>query len=455
MEPLKGEILNINNEYGSYQEYKAAVDAELQRSAESFVRIGYLLKVARDTDILKESGYGSVNEFAYAEYGLDKSQVSRFIRINDEYSEEGYSDVLQEKYRAFGYAKLAMMLTLPASVSEELTASYTKAEIGMLKEEIDAEQGVSDLEVMMEEPNRQQEGYEPIGKVLHQLGHDNPEMYVKLMDVFLTRAGVGSHAIENFAEVLAPSGEHIHSVRIAGEGRKLLSIKGPETDPVIIDVRSGNKHIVSWDALIYAIGFICTFDEVEEEYRSDSRCLWEKLYGEPFPVKEEPKNTSVAPVQPKKESKVTKAKVQNHTNTHKDQVENRNNNREENHETEEQQDTQISPNPDNEAPAAVDGSADSESSGIGQPEAEPSDNASGTGDGKLAAEDGADTANKPQAAGHIKELCDILSTAYWMAEHNQYQAAMCKLDKARKILDKAREMLYELFIHETAKGGEE
>lgn len=91
MEPLTGEILNINNEYGSYQEYKAAVDTELQRSAESFVRIGYLLKVARDTDILSGSGYGSVNEFADAEYNLDKSQVSRFIRINDEYSEGGYS----------------------------------------------------------------------------------------------------------------------------------------------------------------------------------------------------------------------------------------------------------------------------------------------------------------------------------------------------------------------------
>ena len=118
MEPLTGEVLNIGNEYGSYQEYKEAVDTELQKSAEGFVRIGYLLKVARDTDILKESGYGSVNEFAEAEYSLDKSQVSRFIRINDEYSEGGYSDRLQTKYRNFGYAKLAIMLTLPAAVNE-------------------------------------------------------------------------------------------------------------------------------------------------------------------------------------------------------------------------------------------------------------------------------------------------------------------------------------------------
>lgn len=75
MEALKGEVLDIHNEYSSYGEYKAALDGELQKSAESFVRIGYLLKVAVDTDILKESGYRNVNEFAEKEYNLDKSQV--------------------------------------------------------------------------------------------------------------------------------------------------------------------------------------------------------------------------------------------------------------------------------------------------------------------------------------------------------------------------------------------
>ena len=33
----------------SYSEYKTELDAELSRTAEGFVRIGYLLKVARGT----------------------------------------------------------------------------------------------------------------------------------------------------------------------------------------------------------------------------------------------------------------------------------------------------------------------------------------------------------------------------------------------------------------------
>ena len=50
--------------YKSYQEYKHELDTELTKTAEGFVRIGYLLKVARDTDILKESSYANVVDFA-------------------------------------------------------------------------------------------------------------------------------------------------------------------------------------------------------------------------------------------------------------------------------------------------------------------------------------------------------------------------------------------------------
>lgn len=84
----------------TYREYKAELDSELQKTAEGFVRIGYLLKVARDTNVLAESGYKTVAEFAQAEYSLDKTQVSRFISINDKFAEGGYSERLQANIRA-------------------------------------------------------------------------------------------------------------------------------------------------------------------------------------------------------------------------------------------------------------------------------------------------------------------------------------------------------------------
>ena len=74
------ENLTEIKEYGTF---KQALGTELKVVANGFVRIGYLLKVARDTDILRESGYKTVAEFAQAEYGLTKDVVSRYIAIND------------------------------------------------------------------------------------------------------------------------------------------------------------------------------------------------------------------------------------------------------------------------------------------------------------------------------------------------------------------------------------
>ncbi len=301
METLSGDILDINNAFGTYTEYKAAIDAELQRSAESFVRIGYLLKVARDTDILTESGYRSVNEFAEREYGLDKSQVSRFIRINDEFSEDGYSDRLQERYRAFGYSKLALMLMLPAAVNEELTADYTKTEINLIKAEIDEEKRRSDLEVMMEERDERQQEFNSFGKILYEIGRDS-EMYLRLYDVVADRIDDGriNHVIDDLLDILAPAGENTMCMRISGEGRKMLIIKGPEMDPVLVDIRSGEKQTCTWSQLIEQIKVICCNGGTGRE-------AWEYSYGSPFPEKEE----GATPVRPKRqeENRATRVKV--------------------------------------------------------------------------------------------------------------------------------------------------
>ncbi len=300
MEHVEGEIMNISNEYRSYKEYKAAVDAELRKSAEGFVRIGYLLKVARDTDILKESGYNSVNEFAEAEYSLDKSQVSRFIRINDEYSEGGYSDKLQDRYKSFGYAKLALMLLLPPAVNEELTADYTKSEIQAVKDEIDEEKKRTDIEVMLEEKDGRQQEYGLFTKVLYQIGRDQPEIYVALYNAVTDTVndGTDTPVINKMVDTLAPAGEAIISVRIAGEGKKLLSIRGSSRDPVIVDVRSEERTVCSWDDFISAMEDLCQED--------DARKNWESLYGQEFPGKKE----EVAPVQPGQKPKQTPGRPQ-------------------------------------------------------------------------------------------------------------------------------------------------
>lgn len=277
----------------TYRELKVAMDSEMSKAAESFVRIGYLFKMARDTDVLQESGYTSYLEFAQKEYGMDKSQVSRFINIHTKFSDPEDPTRLNEKYQGFGSAKLALMLTLPDTIIEELTPVFAKSDIQAVKEEIEAEGKVSDLEIIAEQAETTKE---PDGQqdILHQVVDQilDGDLYMRIK---IRQALKSARKDALIQEILAPAGEAMHSVRIKGVGRLMLSVKGLDTEIALINVRSDSKEMYTWEIVIRAVEDYCT------------------SHTDPEPEKK----TEVAPVQPtekpekkkeRKVSKVTKAR---------------------------------------------------------------------------------------------------------------------------------------------------
>ena len=134
----------LRNQAGSYALFYGAPRGDLEKAAdrtaakikEGFMEMGYILKVARDTDILAGSGYGNHEEFAEKRYGLDKGTVSRYIRIVERFSVGGNSHTLQEGYKNIGFAKLSLMLHMPDAIAEEITESYSKQEVQAIKEEM-------------------------------------------------------------------------------------------------------------------------------------------------------------------------------------------------------------------------------------------------------------------------------------------------------------------------------
>ena len=140
----------------SYTEYRNELLQELSNASESFVRIGYLLKVARDTEVLNGQ-YENYIDFAKEEFGLDKTQVSRFIRINDRFSIGGNSLELKDEYKGFGTRKLGIMIQLPDEITEELTSDYTVEEIETIKNEVKEEQKITPLEDFMERQQAKEE----------------------------------------------------------------------------------------------------------------------------------------------------------------------------------------------------------------------------------------------------------------------------------------------------------
>lgn len=286
------EIITYNN----YEEYKNTVNRVLNKTVEDFVTIGYLLKKGRDTDILKESGYANVNEFAEAEYHLDASQVSRFIRINDKFAVDGYSERLKEEYRGYGYAKLALMLTLPDELTEELSPTFSKTEIQAVKEEVEEEAKITDIEVILEGEKEEQRELNNLEKGLHQLFEDEPMLFKLLYEQMKENP-----SMETLQDALTPNGEKTYSTRIQGIGRIMILLRDPNEKVTVFKVRGNEKEFYTWnDVKSYVDGLI-------SEKTAEER--WTESYGKQFPQKEE-----IAPVQPekakqRKESKVKKAKI--------------------------------------------------------------------------------------------------------------------------------------------------
>ncbi len=276
----------LGNEFKGYTDFKTRLDTELRANAEGFVRIGYLLKVARDTDILRESGHKNVADFAAAEYGLTKDIVSRYIAINDRYSEDGYSDRLQAKFEGYGVSKLQEMLTLPDYIIDEITPTLTRAEIQEIKAEVKAENEITPIEVAIEAaaPEVQAEEKELSFTCRAWKQYFSADTTELEMEKFLrlecdyyhslvVTDGQAKRAKELFFDVF---GGRIVWARIPGVGRIMISVSNEQEDKVTFtNSRTGEKKVVNSSEAMSDIKELvdsrgCTSEVFKELFRTKS-----------------------------------------------------------------------------------------------------------------------------------------------------------------------------------------
>lgn len=278
----------IPSDYTSnYTSFKHELDTELNKAADGFVKIGYLLKVARDTDVLKDSGYNTVAEFAQAEYGLTKDTVSRYININDRFSEDGYSPVLASRFHNYGLAKLQEMLTLPDNIVEAIPEDISKEDIRTIKKEYAEEQQISDIEVAIEaaESNevKTDSDNDILDELVKQYFHDNADDYMSCAML------EDKSKVEAYRDILSPTGSKVIIGRIPGKGKYIATLKDIDSKIIISNMRDpSDKQEHTWDDLIDAITVLTLVTDGSNEQTVKE--TWQEIYGEPYPVKE-PKNT--------------------------------------------------------------------------------------------------------------------------------------------------------------------
>ena len=282
--------------FAEYKDLENAGDRAAFKIKEGFMEMGCVLKAARDTDLLQKSQYTNYIDFAKRRYGIDPSKTSRYIRIVEHFSVDGNSTILKEEYKGYGFAKLDIMLNIPDAINEALTPNLSKAEIQEIKNEVDAENQVSDIEVEIEKveaaavtdkPMLPPEG-SPLYRNLWQLGKEQEDLFRKLWRVCFLHTAFGNRNNAEIMDTLIPQGDAVYTVRIPGERRTQIIVNSDGA--TVINMKTLERSKYTADQICDAVrSLIDGGSSPEEKYK--------ELYGEDLT----PEEPEVAPVQPENE----------------------------------------------------------------------------------------------------------------------------------------------------------
>ena len=116
-----------------YQECKSIIKERLASMSRDFIAVGYYLKYIRDKKLYKEDGYASVWEFAEDNYGIKTSTASRWMSMNDKFSQGGNTPLLDDRYQDFGKSQLQEMLYLTDDQMEQAKPNMPAKEIRAIR----------------------------------------------------------------------------------------------------------------------------------------------------------------------------------------------------------------------------------------------------------------------------------------------------------------------------------
>ena len=116
-------------EHVTYQEAKNILREKMDIMKKNFIAAGYYMKYIRDNELFREDGYESIWEFAEDNYGIRKSTASRWMAMNDKFSQGGNSPNLADEFKGFEKSQLQEMLYLDDKQIETVTPDMTVKEI--------------------------------------------------------------------------------------------------------------------------------------------------------------------------------------------------------------------------------------------------------------------------------------------------------------------------------------
>ncbi len=252
--------------------WKDDIREKLREASENFVHIGYRLKQIRDSEMF--NGEADIFGFAMKEYGLSKSTTSRFIAINERFSEGGNSLELRREYKALGSSKLAEMLALPDAECQMITERTTVKEIRELKEF--SRQQASEPEGEEGGQEGEEKKLTPLQRCLVDYFRDKKEMLNGVMRAYR------EDALKLAAELMNPSGYATHK-----KGICFLFMYEYEKGVMAKILTEPEPRRMSWEAFLWEL------DLIFGDYYRKSGC--DDIYGEYYEAVEKTDEDVPAP----------------------------------------------------------------------------------------------------------------------------------------------------------------
>ena len=291
--------------YSDYKGYKEQLDRAIIETTQDFIVIGHLLRQARDTDILAESGYTSMGDFARHEYGLDESVTSRFINIAERYGDG--SGRLKAEYSSFTYSKLGEMLTLPSEVAAIVTPDMTVKDIREIKDQVQEEEQISDVEVMIEAA--EQEEPDILAEFMKNYLEERPEEFKALCE---------TEDIAKAYDILAPQGRVTLIARVPGTGKIMISIENMDEVKAVY-VRENRSEKLAFRDIDDAVSRLLE-SILNPPDSGDLGEVYKRLYGhelkDPAPEPRKPEKVKVTRPKPAKTHASVPKTHENVTETH-------------------------------------------------------------------------------------------------------------------------------------------
>lgn len=141
---------NQNGEWYRDVGYSDSIDLIRENflgARKSFVAIGYYLKHIKVLELYKEGGYANIWECAKEEFGLSQPAASNYMKMNDTYSVNGDTPILDEKYAGFNKSQLQEMLALPEEMRKRIIPEQTVTNIRDIAKEEKGSKEPSESEI--------------------------------------------------------------------------------------------------------------------------------------------------------------------------------------------------------------------------------------------------------------------------------------------------------------------